>query len=75
MGDLLFQNDLSMPRYAQQAQAMRTINDLIGVIVGTVEPDSWWVNGGPGRIVFDPRTMSLVVTQTAEVHYMLNLKR
>ena len=75
MGDLLNLTDLHMPAYARQAEAARMIQDVIGVIVGTVEPNSWWVNGGPGRIVFDPRSMSLVVTQTAEVHYMMNFKR
>jgi len=44
-----------------------------GLIVSSVEPQSWWVNGGPGRIVFDPRTKSLIVSQTAEIHYMLSL--
>jgi hypothetical protein len=73
MGDMMLLTDVHVPRFAQQAQAIRTINDIIGVIVGTVEPDSWWVNGGPGRIVFDPTHMTLIVTQTAEVHYMMGL--
>ena len=46
---------------------------IIGLIVSSVEPQSWWVNGGTGRIVFDPRTKSLIVSQTAEIHYMLSL--
>ena len=45
------------------------------MIVGTVKPDSWWVNGGPGRIVFNPANMTLIVTQTAEVHYMMGLAK
>ena len=74
MGDLLLLTSVDpLRRNAQQAQAIRTINDIIGVIVGTIEPDSWWVNGGPGRIVFDPSSMTLIVSQTAEMHYMLGL--
>ena len=46
---------------------------MIGVIIGTIEPNSWWVNGGPDRIVFDPSSMTLIVTQTAEMHYRLGL--
>ncbi len=75
MGDLMAVADLRMPPYARKAEAIRMINDMIGVIVGSVEPNSWWVNGGPGKIVFDPNTMTLIVTNTAEVHFMLNGKR
>ena len=75
MGDLQALTDVRIPAFARKAQAISTINDMIGVIVGTVEPNSWWVNGGPGRIVFEPTTMTLIVTQTAEVHYMLGFKR
>jgi hypothetical protein len=75
MGDVLALTDLRMPPFARKAQAISTINDMIGIIVSTVEPNSWWVNGGPGRIVFDPTSMTLIVTNTAEVHYMLNGKR
>ncbi len=74
MGDLLLSTGVDpLGRNPQKAQAIQTINDIIGVIVGTIEPDSWWVNGGPGRIVFDPTRMTLIVTQTAEVHYMMGL--
>ena len=74
MGDMQLLTDVRLPRYAQRLQAITAINDIIGVIVGTVDPESWWVNGGPGRIVFDPTSMSLIVTQTAKVHYMLRGK-
>src|SRR5262249_50720291 len=68
IGDLLgFAPGVRFSPYA------RAINDIIGLIVSSVEPQSWWVNGGPGRIVFDPVTRSLIVSQTAEIHYMLSL--
>ncbi len=48
---------------------------LIVMVTQTVEPDSWEVNGkgGLGTIVFYPPTMSLVVKQTAEMHYLMGL--
>ena len=71
MGDMLHLTDLRIPPYVKEAAARQTIDDVIGVIVGTIQPNSWWVNGGPGRIVFDPCAMSLVVSQTTEVHLLL----
>jgi hypothetical protein len=75
IGDLLtFAPEVRFNPYAQQVQA-QAVNDIIGLIVGSVDPDSWWTKGGPGRIVFDPRTGSLIVSQTAEIHYMLSMGR
>ena len=42
MGDLMTLTDVRVPAYARQAEAMRTIQDVIGVIVGTVEPNKDW---------------------------------
>jgi hypothetical protein len=73
IGDLLgFAPGVRISPYARVIQA-QAINDIIGLIVSSVEPQSWWVNGGPGRIVFEPRSQSLIVSQTAEIHYMLSL--
>jgi hypothetical protein len=45
---------------------------LIDLIRNTIEPDSWDVNGGLGRIAYygDPFYV-LVVRNTAEVHHQL----
>jgi hypothetical protein len=54
--------------------AMRTrVATLVQMITSTVEPDSWKVNNpeAEGTIVFDPVTLSLIVKQSAEIHYML----
>jgi hypothetical protein len=73
IGDLLgFAPGVRISPYARVIQA-QAINDIIGLIVSSVEPQSWWVNGGPGRIVFEPRSQSLIVSQTAEIHYMLGI--
>ncbi len=47
----------------------KTLEDrLIGLIVQTVEPDSWSVVGGSGVIAYFPLTMSLVVRQVPAIH-------
>jgi hypothetical protein len=73
IGDLIGMTGQRLGGINSTALATLAINDIIGVIVGSVEPQSWWVNGGPGTIAFDPRSMSLVVKQTAEVHYRLGI--
>jgi hypothetical protein len=42
--------------------------------MGTIEPNSWEARGaqGGGTIAYDPITMSLIIKQTAEVHYQLS---
>jgi hypothetical protein len=73
LGDLAGAADFQFGPAFNQLQMRDTVNALIQQIVGTIEPDSWAVNnnGGKGTIVFDPRTLSLIVKQSAEVHYML----
>jgi hypothetical protein len=46
-------------------------DDIIKAIVDSIDPKSWSANGGPGKITFDLRTKSLVVTQSTEIHYRL----
>ena len=50
-----------------------TVRDLIQTIIGTIEEDTWKLNNpeAEGTIIFDPRTYTLIVKQSAEVHYML----
>jgi Polysaccharide biosynthesis/export protein/Bacterial type II and III secretion system protein len=46
----------------------RTIEDqLIRLIQSTVAPNSWQDAGGPGTIEYEPKKMSLVVTQSVAV--------
>jgi hypothetical protein len=44
---------------------------IIEMIQAQIEPESWSVNNGPGKIAFEPTRMVLVVKASAEVHYML----
>jgi predicted RNA-binding protein Jag len=71
IGDLIGHTGQRLGGLNNLTATMLAVNDIIGVLIGTVEPQSWWVNGGPGTIAFDPKSMSLVVKQTAEVHYRL----
>jgi len=44
---------------------------LVDLIRSVIRPDSWDVNGGPGRIVYYRPVQALVVYQTEEVHWLI----
>ena len=73
LGDLAGVGDFTFGPVFAQAKMLQTVQQIIQMIVSTVEPDSWATNnnGGRGTIIYDPRTFTLVVKQSAEVHYML----
>lgn len=73
IGDLLGQMDLRLPPAVNQVQMAQNVAAIIEMIQRSVDPDSWLANdrGGQGTIAFNPATMSLVVKQSAEVHFML----
>jgi hypothetical protein len=74
VGDLVsvFQ-DRNLPPVYAQAQMVQQINSLAAMIINTYDPDSWQARGGLGSITFDPVTMSFVVRQTAEMHYLMGV--
>ena len=63
IGDLLFGGEL-----ARQVQAAQ----LISLITGTIDPQSWEVNGGPGKIFYDDLRRSLVIKQSVELQPVLS---
>jgi hypothetical protein len=73
LGDLAAVADMSLPPLYNAVTMAANVRSIIETIVGTVEPDSWKVNNpdASGTIYFDPRTLTLIVKQSAEVHYML----
>jgi hypothetical protein len=73
LGDLMGLMDLRLPPVVNQLQMAQNVAYIIDLIKHSVDPDSWADNGrdGPGTIAFEPLTMSLVVRQSAEVHFML----
>jgi hypothetical protein len=76
LGDLavvLDPNDAFFGPVYNGAAARARVASLIEMITSTVEPDSWKVNNpeADGTIVFEPTTLSLIIKQSAEIHYML----
>ncbi|HET6576046.1 MAG TPA: hypothetical protein VFG68_20765, partial [Fimbriiglobus sp.] len=49
-------------------EGRRDVEALARMLVNVVKPYSWTGMGGNGSITFDPKTCSLVITQTADVH-------
>ncbi len=73
LGDLAAATDFSWGPAFSRLQMAQNVASLIQTIVGTVEPDSWQTNNpdAKGTIMFDPVHLTLIVKQSAEVHYML----
>jgi len=73
LGDMASAADVGLGAGFSRLQMYQTVSMLVQTIVDTIEPDSWKVNNeeGLGTIVFDPRGLTLIVKQSAEVHYML----
>lgn len=73
IGDLAPVIDFRLPPVFTQLVMMETVNRIIAMITQQVDPPSWQINNpdAVGAIVFDPITMSLVVKQTAEIHFLL----
>jgi hypothetical protein len=76
LGDLAAVVDLRLDPFTRQALMMQQVNNIISMITTQVDRQSWKVNNpeAPGVIVFDPITFSLVVKQTAEMHFLLGSK-
>ena len=71
LGDMALVTDFRLPAVLTQLQAVQNASQIIDAIQSSIDPQSWRANGGTGTILFDPRTLSLVVKQSAEVHFML----
>ena len=73
IGDLVTVLDLRVPPLLSQLAMIETVNRIIAMVQQQVEPQSWRSNNpdAAGVIVFDPLSMSLVIKQTAEVHFLL----
>ena len=71
IGDLMGVVSPMMPAVVNQFQMIQAVGTILNQIQ-SIDPESWEGRGGPGTVSFDPTTMSIVVKQNAEVHYMLN---
>jgi hypothetical protein len=72
LGDIAVLSGLNINTLGGRAQMYQTVALLMQNIID-MDPDSWAVtgNGGKGKIIYEPASMTLIVTQTAEVHYKL----
>lgn len=70
VGDLLTLTNQTWDPAFNQLQAAQTIWSLMQTIQG-LEPTSWESGGGPGKITFDPVRMAIVISQSAEMQYMI----
>jgi hypothetical protein len=73
LGDVAGATDFTFGAAFNRLQMAQNVASLIQTIIGTVEPDSWQVNNpdAKGTIIFDPVHLTLIIKQSAEVHYML----
>ncbi len=71
IGDLVVASNLQYGWFFAQLQTASQIQQLAVQITQTVDPQSWAINGGLGTIAFNPITMSFMVRQTAEIHFLL----
>jgi len=76
IGDLLAGGgypDIRFGGLVSQYQMLAEVAQLVQMIQGNIDADSWAANGkdGAGTIVFDPVHMTLIVKQSSEIHYKM----
>jgi len=73
LGDLASVVDARYGPVVSQIGLIQNLQNIVNLITQTVDSQSWQVNNpeAVGTITFEPRSMSLIIKQTAEVHYML----
>jgi hypothetical protein len=73
IGDLAGVIGFNMDPVTSQLAMVERVNNIINTITNKVDRGTWNVNNpdAPGSITFDPLTMSLIVKQSAEFHFMM----
>jgi hypothetical protein len=71
--DLVGVLDMRWGPVAARAQLIQNVNQLIGMIVTSIEPNSWRINNpeAGGTITFHEPSMSLIIRNSAEMHNQL----
>lgn len=69
--DLLGGSDPRFDPLLNRFFALQRAQGFVNMIQNAIEPALWNVNGGPGSIILEPNSLSLVVRAPAELHYML----
>jgi len=71
LGDLVGLPDWRLGPALGEARAEELANQIMDLIRSSIDPNSWDVNHGLGTIKYEPRTRTLIIRQSAEVHSML----
>ena len=72
VGDLAGIADVRLGPLFRELQVKQAIAAIVDNIKGSIDPGSWApANPNGGTITYDPISMSLIIKQTAEVHYQL----
>ena len=60
-----------------QLQMRQNVRTIINTVLNQVDPQSWNVNNpdSRGAITYDPISMALVITQSAEFHFRMGRGR
>ena len=72
IGDIIGNMNMNMPGNYNQAVFIQNVQNIMNSIMA-LDPKSWQPEGA-GSIVFEPSTMSLIIRQTAEFHFMVGSK-
>jgi hypothetical protein len=72
IGDIIGNMNMNMPGNYNQAVFIQNVQNIINSIMA-LDPKSWQPEGA-GSIVFEPSTMSLIIRQTAEFHFLVGSK-
>jgi hypothetical protein len=70
VGDLATATNFQFGPVFNQLQMVQNVAGLVAFIQ-SIEPGSWRDGGGQGTIFFSPASMSLLVRQSAEMHFVL----
>lgn len=72
IGDIIGNMNMNLPGNYNQSVFIQNVQNIINSIMA-LDPKSWQPEGA-GSIVFEPSTMSLIIRQTAEFHFMVGSK-
>jgi len=72
IGDIIGNMNMNMPGNYNQAVFIQNVQNIMNSIMA-LDPKSWQPEGA-GSIVFEPSTMSLIIRQTAEFHFLVGSK-
>ena len=72
IGDISGNMNMNMPGNYNQAVFIQNVQNIMNSIMA-LDPKSWQPEGA-GSIVFEPSTMSLIIRQTAEFHFLVGSK-